>query len=119
MRLSEIKGEAAIEAMADLMEPLTLIFADAEIQNAVNNNEPKMLLIKKILKGHKREVIQILAILDGESPDTYEINLLKLPMKVLEVINDPEVESLFFSQGQSTVETHSGSATENIAADPA
>ena len=101
MKLSDIKGEQAIEAMADLMEPLAMIFADEEIQKSVKNDEPKLMLVKKMLKGHKREVIQILAILDGEKPELYEVNLLTLPRKLLEVINDPEVQSLFSSQGQN------------------
>ena len=100
MKLSEIKGEAALDAMADLMEPLALIFADAEVQASVKKDEPKMLLIKKILKGHTKEVLEVLAILDGEDPATYETNLLKIPAKLLEIMNDPEVQSLFTYQDQ-------------------
>lgn len=101
MKLSEIKGEKALDAMADLLEPLSLIFADPEIQRSVKNDEPKMILVKKILKTHKKEAIQIMAILDGETPETYEISLLKIPLKLLEIINDPEVQSLFTYQGQN------------------
>lgn len=101
MKLSEIKGERAIDAMADLLEPLSMIFADAEIQKSIESEEPKLLLIKKILKAHKREAIQIMAILDGEKPEEYDINLLKIPMKLLEIVNDPEVQSLFTYQGQN------------------
>ena len=101
MKLSEIKGEKALDAMADLLDPLALIFADPEIQRSVKNDEPKMILVKKILKTHKKEAIQIMAILDGETPETYEISLLKIPMKLLEIINDPEVQSLFTYQGQN------------------
>ena len=101
MKLSEIKGEKALDAMADLLDPLALIFADPEIQRSVKNDEPKMILVKKILKTHKKEAIQIMAILDGETPETYEISLLKIPLKLLEIINDPEVQSLFTYQGQN------------------
>lgn len=101
MKLSEIKGEKALDAMADLLEPLSLIFADPEIQRSVKNEEPKLILVKKILKAHKKEAIQIMAILDGETPETYEISLLKIPMKLLEITNDPEVQSLFTYQGQN------------------
>lgn len=102
MKLSEIKGEHAIDVLADLMEPATRIFADEEVQKSVRSKEPKLILAKKLLKGHKREVIEILAILDGEDPDTYEVNLLTLPVKLLEILNDPEINSLFTSQGQKT-----------------
>ena len=101
MKLSEIKGEKAIDAMADLLEPLSIMFSDPEIQKSIKNEEPKLLLVRKILKSHKHEAIKIMAILDGEPPETYEVSLLKIPMKLLEIMNDPEVVSLFTYQGQN------------------
>lgn len=102
MKLSEIKGEAALDVLADLIEPAANILADEEIQKSVKSGEPKLLLVKKLLKSHKKEVIEILAILDGEEPETYKVSLLTLPAKLLEIINDPEIGSLFTSQGQKT-----------------
>ena len=98
MRLSDIHGEKAIDALADLIEPLSVIFADPEVQNSVKKDEPKMILCRKILKAHAKEVITILAILDGEKPELYDVTLLSLPMKLLELLNDPEVQSLFTLQ---------------------
>lgn len=100
MKLSEIKGDRALDVLADIMEPLARILTDEEITK--NNGEPKLLLAKKILKGHKKEVIEILAILDGEKPETYEVNLLTLPVKLVEILNDPEIGNLFTLQGQKT-----------------
>lgn len=98
MKLSDIKGEAAIDALADLMEPAASIFADENIQRSIRSGEPKLLLAKKLLKLHKKEVIKILAILDGEDPATYEPTLLSLPVKLLEILNDPDLADLFTSQ---------------------
>lgn len=95
MKLSEIKGEKALDALADLIDPLSAICLDEVIQKSVKSGEPKLLLAKKILKGHKKEVIKILAILDGADPETYEVDLLTLPAKLIQIINDPEVVSLF------------------------
>jgi hypothetical protein len=47
------------------------------------------------------EVIEIIARLDCADPATYEVNLLTLPMKLYEIINDPEVVQLFFSSDQT------------------
>ena len=102
MKLSEIKGDRALDVLADIMEPLARILTDEEITKTANNGEPKLLLAKKILKGHKKEVIEILAILDGEKPETYEVNLLTLPVKLVEILNDPEIGNLFTLQGQKT-----------------
>ena len=119
MKLSDIKGEAAIDALADLLEPIAEIISDKEFVALSRRNAPKIDLIKTALKKHKKAVIEILAILDGETPETYEVNLVTLPMKALEVLNDPMVASLFQSQGQMMPDQSSGSAMENIEAEEA
>lgn len=101
MKLSEIKGTKAIETTAELIEPLATIFADGTIKAAVDANEPAIVIVKKLLKRWPKEIMTILALLDGENPKTYEVNMLTLPMKLLEVLNDPEVQTLFFSLGQT------------------
>lgn len=102
MKLSDIRGDRALDVLADIMEPLARILTDDEITKTVNSGEPNLLLAKKILKGHKREVVEILAVLDGENPETYEVNLLTLPVKLVEILNDPEIGNLFTLQGQKT-----------------
>lgn len=99
MKLSEIKGKKAIETTAALIEPLAAILADGSIKAAVDAKEPALAIVKKLLLGWPNEVITILALLDGADPKTYEVNLLTLPVKLMEVLNDPEVQTLFFSLG--------------------
>ena len=111
MKLSDLKGEAALDAFADLIEPVSEIITDKEFVRLARSNAPRPKLVKAAIKNHKKAVIEVLAILDGESPESYEVNLLTLPKKLLEVANDPEIASLFQSQGQTV--TSSGSATEN------
>ncbi len=115
MKLSEYKGEQALDLLADLMEPAMVIMADKEISRLAKANMPKIKLVKVAIKNHKREVIEILAILDGEEPKNYaeKVTLFTLPAKLLEIFNDPDLMSLFTSQGQTT-ETSSGSATESF-----
>lgn len=113
MKLSEIKGEAAIDVLADLIDPMSEIISDKEIETLFKMNAPKLKLVKTALKKHKKEVIEILAVLDGESPETYDVNIVTLPLKVLELLNDPMVANLFQSQGQKNQEEHSGSAMGN------
>ena len=100
MKLSEIKGERALDVLADIIDPVAKICADESIKKAVNSNIPKLAIVRMLLKTHKKEVIEIMAYLDGEEPDKYEINLLTLPVKLLEIMNDPDMASLFTLQGQ-------------------
>lgn len=97
MKLSEIKGKEAIRTLAELMEPVSRIAADKEVQDAVQSKQPVPIIAKKLLLNHPDEVIEVLALLDGADPKTYEPSLLSLPMKLMEVINDEEIQALFFS----------------------
>lgn len=97
MKLSEIKGKDAIRTLALLMEPVAKIASDEDLRDARKAKLPLLLIAKKILEKYPDEIIEILALLDGADPATYEVNLLMLPAKLLEVLNDPEVDALFFS----------------------
>ena len=109
MKLSEIKGEAALDALADLIEPATEIMTDVHFVKCIKDNN-RVKAVKLAIKNHKKAIITILAVLDGKKPEEYEVNILTLPSKLMELANDPDVVSLFQLQG--TV-TSSGSAMEN------
>lgn len=109
MKLSDIKGEAALDALADLIEPAAEIMTDEQFVKCIRNNN-RVKAVKLVLKNHKQAIITIMAVLDGKKPEEYEVNILTLPAKLLEVLNDPDVMNLFQLQGSVT---SSGSAMEN------
>lgn len=112
MKLSEIKGEAAIEVIALIIEPATEIMTDVEFRDvARKRNIPKAASIA--LKNHKKAVLEILAALDGEDPETYNPSLLSIPAKLLELLNDPELTALFSPQDQISETKSSGPVSEN------
>lgn len=116
MSISDIKGEAALDAFADMIDPAMEIMTDPAISAAYKNPGTTMAqLVGLIVKSHKQSIIKIMAILDGEDPETYadKINILTVPAKLMEIINDPEIKSLFPSQGRTSVVAFSGSATGN------
>lgn len=115
MRLSELKGEKALEVLGEIIEPAISIMQDKNIVSAARVGNT-LEIVKIMCKDHKREVITMLAVLDGEDPATYEVGLLTLPAKLLELLNDPEVQRLFTSQGQMEEATTSGSASESTKA---
>jgi len=121
MRLSDFKGEEAIEVFAEIVEPLSMIIGDKEIQELAKNKVMPVKYVKPALKNHKKEIIKVLSILNRKDEKEFEkeLNLLNLPMMIVELINDPEVQNLFHSQGQiiSTSSAYSGSAMENIEAE--
>lgn len=114
MKLSEIKGEQALDVLADLLEPVTEIMTDKAVALLYQTGH-RMKAVKHAIKNHKKAVIEILAVMDGKDPETYEPKVVTLPMRFVELFNDKDFVSLFQSQAQTT-ETSSGSATESTEA---
>ena len=116
MRLSDIKGEAAIDAVADLIEPVSEIAVDKKVVELFRNGQ-RLKAISGALKGHRRAVIEILAILDQKSPEEYmtTVTLASLPMQALDILNDPEL-AMLFTDAVETEKPSSTPATENTEA---
>ncbi len=112
MKLSEYKGEAALDILADLIGPVGEIMSDKEIGKVFKENRFKA--IGLAIKNHKKAVIQILATMDGVPAEEYKCNVFTLPVKILELLNDPDLVQLFTYQGQMGGASSSGSASENI-----
>ena len=111
MKLSEYQGEAALDILADLIEPAGEIMSDKEIGEVFKKNRFKA--IGLAIKNHKKAVMQIMAVLDGVPVDEYKCNVFTLPAKILELLNDPDLIQLFTYQGQTGDANSSGSASEN------
>lgn len=111
MKLSEYQGEAALDLLADLIEPAGEIMSDKEIGDVFKKNRFKA--IGLAIRNHKKAVMQIMASMDGVPVDEYKCNVLTLPVKILELLNDPDLIQLFTYQGQTGDAKSSGSASEN------
>lgn len=112
MKLSEFKDDAALELIADIIEPATEILADPAIKEAFSRS--KMAAIKVAIKNHKSAIKEIIARLDGKTPEECHFTALSLPIKLLSMFNDPELQQLFTLSGQTADETACSSASENI-----
>ena len=111
MKLSEYQGEESLDLLADLIEPAGEIMSDKEIGEVFKKNRFKA--IGMAIKNHKKAVMQIMATMDGVPVDEYKFNVFTLPLKILEILNDPDLVQLFTSQGQTGDAISSGSASEN------
>lgn len=111
MQISEIKGEKAIDAIAELIEPITSIMSDEEVASH-GRSENLIQALKVAFKKYPKDVLKVLAIFNGEDPDTYEPSLVQIPLQIMELAKDPDVKMLFTLQGQKMEEGSSGSATE-------
>lgn len=112
MRLSDFKGTDAIDVLADIMQPASEIISDPELQAlAKTKGTPYMTIAVYVLKNHKDVVLEIYETLTREKKE--EATPTKILQLLLDIIGDPELNQLFFSQGQQEALKSSGSVMEN------
>lgn len=92
-----MKNEAALAALSDIVEPIINIAKDDKVKSAAKSKNVVQ-VVKLLTKDHAKEILEILAIMDGEDPATYEVRFFELPQKIMDFVNTPEIQSLFFSQ---------------------
>ena len=112
-KLSEYKDEEALDLLADILEPAANILADKAVQEAWENGN-RLKFAGTVIKKHKKEVIQILATLDGVPVTEFHCNVFTLPARIIEITNDKELLNFFTSQVQEMTESiSSGRVMEN------
>lgn len=114
-RLSDYKGEEAIELWADLLDPVTALLANPNVKKATKGS--MLDIAKTLMKESPKAVEEILLRVDDTPVDG-----LTIPFRILNLLNEMnENEALrgFFSSAEQekTAEESSGSATENTEAD--
>lgn len=130
MKLSEIKGERIFDVIADCIEPMAKISSDPETQKmlkreTVPEGTDKTAYamqrlqegLPALLRNHKEDIIEILAVVEGVTPTEYEkeLNLSKLLSDTTDLINDKDFMALFLSVLPRTGKTSSGSAKQATA----
>lgn len=116
-KLSDYKGEEAIELWSDLIDSLTIIFSDEELREVVESNQPMILVAKMILKNHTKEATDILLRIDDTPIDGLNI-VARLIGLLTEIGENEEVRGFFgFAEQAKTGDKSSGLPTANIEAD--
>ncbi len=118
MKVTDFKDEAALDLLAEIIEPASVIFSDdkvkAVLKEAQDKGGSRAKAVAEILKLHKKEIIEIMAALDGVPVKDFHCNILTLPKKLLEILNDEELMDFFASQAEElTLSASSGLHTEN------
>ena len=126
MRLSDIKGDRVFDVIADIIDPIANIASDetasalfkrAKLPEGMTAKEFLLERARKavpaLLKGHKGDIITVLATIEGVSADDYRasLTLAKLMQDTAELLTDEAFGELFISAQSGT---SSVSAQENI-----
>lgn len=113
--MRELTNEEALDLFADILEPLGEILGDTAVADAFR--EKRIKGVKVAIKAHKKAVIELLALMDGENPESYKVGVWTLPIKLLQLFNQPEFNELFTLQSRTSGGGSSGSATVNTEGD--
>ena len=124
MKLSELKGERAVEVLADLIAPIANIVDDQknlqlfrfEKREGETDREAGLRDFKEkipnLLKTHKQDVLAILCAVNGANPE--DMSLTDIVEGVVELANDKDFQSLFLSS-VSTVDRTQPTESSEIA----
>lgn len=101
MKLSEYKGEEALDLLADIIEPVAEIASDENVRKVADKGN-RLEIVKVIIKDHKKSLIEIMAAIDKTPVEEYKVNILTLPIKLLEILNDKDLWGFFTSADPTT-----------------
>lgn len=103
MKLSDIKGDRVLDVIADIIDPIANMVQDKDVaamfkREAVPDGmEARDFFTKRmckglpvLLKGHKADIIAIMAAIEGVTPEQYAASLdfPKLFTDVMELVTD-------------------------------
>lgn len=116
MKLSEFKGEDALDVLAEILEPATAIFNDEAIRKAWSSGSNVAACIKIALKSHKKEILTIMAALEQKPYNEFveTVNVLTLPVQLMQIMRDKELMGFFTGLQATTTEESSGVVMELI-----
>lgn len=103
MKLSDIKGDRVLDVIADIIDPIANMVQDKDVaamfeRKAVPEGmdardffaERMRKGMPVLLKGHKADIIAVMAAIEGVTPGQYaeSLDLLKLFTDVMELVTD-------------------------------
>ena len=128
MKLSDFKGEQAIDVLAQIMTPASHIISDEKFKKMVKDGNTYLAIAVYILQNHKEDILDMYEPLTQEDKtEATPIKLVgmimdivqdtalnvKLVGMIMDIVQDTALNDLFTSQGQNGTSTPSGSAMEN------
>lgn len=97
-------NEEQLDLFADLLEPVGELLTDKELVASLQGND-KLKAATQGIKGHKAAIIKILALIDGVDVEEYKVpSPPVLALKILKLLNEPDIAMLFTPQGQNVTE---------------
>lgn len=129
MKLSDIKGDRVLDVIADIIDPIANMVQDKDVaamfeRKAVPEGmDARDFFAKRmregmpvLLKGHKADIIAIMAAIEGVTPEQYAASLdfPKLFTDVMEIVTDDAFLDFLSSSETGKDADAPGSASESF-----
>ena len=126
MRLSSIKGDRVLDVIADIIDPIANMVQDRDVaamfkREAVPDGmdargffaERMRKGLPALLKGHKADIIAVMAAIEGVAPGQYaeSLDFPKLFTDVMDLVTDDAFLDFLSSQGTGKGAGAPGSAS--------
>lgn len=117
MRLSEVRGDRTLDVIAGIIGPLVAISANEKVMELFERRDVPEGMTKEtffanrlakavpsLVRDNKDELIEVMAVLDGVTPDEYRASLSmpKLLQDVYELVTDRELMAFLAPSEQQT-----------------
>lgn len=117
MKLSDVSGSRTFDVLADCIGPIANLTKDEGVRNILSGKgrpegmsgnaylmQQLQQYLPKVLKTHKKDIIAILASIEGVTPKQYEseLTLSKLLGDCYSLLTDEDLLSLFTSAPGNT-----------------
>lgn len=113
-KLSDYKGEDALELWDRLLDPLSAIIGNPEIKAIVRSGKNKLEIARALLRVQRKEIVEILLMIDPEPIDGLNI-VSRLISLLSEIGQNDEVKAFFGYAAQVKQDSvSSDSHMENI-----
>lgn len=131
MRLSDIKGDRVLDVIADIIDPIANIVQDGDVaamfeRKAVPEGmDARDFFAKRmrkglpvLLKGHKADIIAVMAAIEGVTPGQYaeSLDFPKLFTDVMELVTDDAFLDFLSSSGTAKGADAPGAASASSGA---
>ena len=118
-KISDYKGEDALELWGDLLDPMITIMADPDIASTIRAGKAPLIIAKEVIRTHKKEALEIMRRIDPTPVDGINF-ATRIVDIVMDFMRNDAIKDFFASAGQDAMENEfTGSATENTGAEEA
>lgn len=110
-RITEARGDEAMEILDQLMEIIESLGKDKEMQTTFKSLSIAS-AVQFLVRKHREEVYKLMALDDGVTVEEERglMSALSIPVKLMRLMHDPSVRELFFGVAAATSAGNGSSA---------